>query len=105
MSGMFEVPGTGGVAQLDLATDHRTLLEQVIRLSDAGLSWREYLQAPHLSGLELLSRLVRSLLWGTSGIALLHTREHMSDGEMRLLLLLIGRAIGRNITSNVGVEP
>jgi hypothetical protein len=90
--------------QLDLATDHEALLARVARLSEGGLPWQEYLRAPVLVEMGPLYMRLTRLLWEGSCIALLRLGEDMSDDAMRLLLLLVGRALGRNIAPRVGAE-
>lgn len=89
--------------RIDLAEEHRPLVERVARLADE-CSWRDYLHAPELPELEPLRRAVATLLWERHGIALLRIGDALSDDAMRLLLLLVGRALGRNIAPTVGAD-
>jgi hypothetical protein len=90
---------------IDLARDHGALLERAVQMTDAGLSWSEYLRAPEVSEVEPLCVLVRTILRSDRGIALLRIGEGISDDAMRLLVLLIGRGLGRNVVPTVGADP
>jgi hypothetical protein len=90
---------------IDLARDHGALLERAVQMTDAGLPWSEYLRAPEVSEVEPLCVLVGTILRSDRGIALLRIGEGMSDDAMRLLVLLIGRGLGRNVVPTVGADP
>lgn len=83
--------------RIDLALEHGRLLERVTRLSAGGLSWENYLQAPELEDLQVLRRSLGTSLGVDHGISLLRIGQDMSDHAMRLLFLLLGRAMGRNV--------
>lgn len=91
--------------RLDLTAGHGAVLAQAARLSDGGLHWQEYLRAPDLVELVHLRTRLTSLLWEQYGVALLRLGDHFSDDAMRLVLLLVGRALGRNVVPSVGGEP
>ncbi len=93
------------IARIDIPADHRSLLDRVAELSRAGMTWREYLRAPALSGeLQKLRNLLTLLLLSNRGIALIDVGEETPDDVMRLLLLLIGRALGKNVAPAMGAE-
>jgi len=90
--------------RIDLRKDHPALLASLEGLA-RDLPWRDYLRAPEVPELEPLSARVRSLLWREHHITVLRTGPDASDEAMRLLILLVGRALGRNAAPTVGGEP
>jgi len=88
--------------RMDLSAEYESLVTQAAELSDGGLHWREYLRAPDLVDLERLRTRMTTLLWQKYGFALVSIGDHISDDAMRLLFLLIGRAMGRNVAPSPG---
>jgi Taurine catabolism dioxygenase TauD, TfdA family len=99
-----DLPGRENQWRLDLTVGHPILLAQASQFTQNGLQWKEYLRVVELIDLESLRFRLTNLLYGEYGLALLHIGAHLSDDAMRLMVLLVGHALGRNVAPSTGGE-
>ena len=90
--------------RFDLAERHSTLVSQATELIARGLRWNEYLHVAQMADLATLRARLTKMLCEEYGVALLRIPPELSDDTLRLLVLLAGRALGRNVSPSVGSE-
>ena len=89
--------------RIDLSSES-PVVQQPMQLSAGSLEWQDYLGAPDLCGLEYLREQLGSLFRGKYGLVLLHVDSRIDDDAMRLLTLLLGRAMGKNVAPEAAGE-
>jgi hypothetical protein len=90
--------------RVDLATSYPALVAQVAQFTAHGLHWNEYLRAAQLVDLATLRTRLIKMLYHEYGVALLRIPPELNDDSLRLLVLLVGCALGKNVSPCVGVE-
>jgi hypothetical protein len=90
--------------RVDLAATHPTLVAQGAEFTARGSSWNEYLRVAQMVELATLRILLTRMLYDEYGVAILRLPSELSDDTLRLLVLLVGRALGRNVSPSVGSE-
>src|SRR6185295_14506744 len=89
---------------VDLAASYPTLLEQAAQFIKSGSHWTEYLRLAQMVDLETLRTRLTKMLFHEYGVAVLRISGQFSDDTLRLLLLLVGQALGTNVSPSVGSE-
>lgn len=89
--------------RVDLASTYPTLVSQAAEFTARGLHWNEYLHVAQTDLATLRARLTK-ILYEEYRVAVLRLPPELSDDTLRLLVLLAGRAIGRNVSPSVGSE-
>ena len=89
---------------IDLAATHPTLLVQAAQCIDSGSHWTEYLRLAQVVNLEALRTRLTKMLFHEYGVAVLRLPGQFSDDTLRLLVLLVGQALGTNVSPSVGSE-
>jgi len=90
--------------RVDLAATHPTLVAQAAKFTTRGLHWNEYLRVAQMVDLATLRTRLTRMLYDEYGVALLRLPPELSDDTLRLLILLVGRVLGRNVSPSVGSE-
>jgi alpha-ketoglutarate-dependent taurine dioxygenase len=89
---------------VDLAVTHPRLLVQVALFIESGSHWTEYLRLAQMVNLETLRTRLTKMLFDEFGVAVLRIPYQFSDDTLRLLVLLVGQALGANVSPSVGSE-
>ncbi|HET9711475.1 MAG TPA: hypothetical protein VFP64_06325, partial [Pyrinomonadaceae bacterium] len=87
--------------RVDLAETDPTLLAQAAQFTARGLHWNEYLRVAQMVDLATLRTRLTRMLYDEYRVALLRIPPELSDDTLRLLVLLVGRALGKNVTPSV----
>lgn len=90
--------------RVDLAETHPTLVAQAAEFIARGLHWNEYLRVARMIDLATLRTRLTKMLYHENRVAILRLPPELSDDTLRLLVLLVGRALGRNVSPCVGSE-
>ena len=90
--------------RLDLAATDPTLVSQAAEFTARGGYWNEYLRVAQIVDLSTLRACLSKVLYEEYRVALLRLPPELSDDTLRLLVLLAGRALGRNVSPSVGSE-
>ena len=90
--------------QVELAATHSTLVAHAAEFIARGLHWNEYQRIGRMLDLTPLRARLTKMLYDDYRVALLRIPPELSDDTLRLLVLLVGRALGRNVSPSVGSE-
>jgi len=90
--------------RVDLAETHPTLVAQAAEFTARGLHWNEYLNVAQMVDLATLRTRLTRMLYHENRVAILRLPPELGDDTLRLLVLLVGRALGRNVSPCVGSE-
>ena len=90
--------------QVDLAASYPTLVAQAAQFTGDGLHANDYRRVAQSIYLATLRTHLIKMLYEEYGVALLCSPPELSDDSLRLLVLLIGCALGRNVSPSVGSE-
>ena len=90
--------------RVDLAVTHPTLLVKAAQFIEGGSHWTEYLRVAQMVNLETLRTRLIQMLHNEYGVAVLRIPSQLSDDTLRLLVLLVGHALGTNVSPSVGSE-
>jgi alpha-ketoglutarate-dependent taurine dioxygenase len=91
--------------RVDLAETYPTLVAQASEFTARGLHWNEYRRVAQMVDLATLRTRLTKMLYDEHRVAILRIPPELSDDTLRLLVLLVGRALGRNVSPFVGSEP
>ena len=90
--------------RVNLAATHPAIVAQAAKFTAGGLHWNEYLRVAQMVDLATLRSRLTKMLYEEYRVALLHIPPELGDDALRLLVLLVGRALGRNVSPCVGSE-
>jgi len=88
--------------QFELAARYPTLVKEAAQFTARGLHWNDYLRVAQMIDLATLRSRLSKMLYDEYGVALLRIPPELSDDSLRLLVLLVGSALGRNVSPCVG---
>ena len=88
--------------RVDLVASHPRLVAQAVQLTASGINWNEYLRVAQMVDLASLRTRLTKMLYNEYGVALLSIPPELSDDSLRLLVLLMGHALGSNVSPSVG---